>query len=48
MALHGILTARNKVTPRADIIINNIKTTLFYIVKVKPRSEVTECLKSRK
>ena len=48
MALNCILTARNaKLTPRADIIINYIKTSLIHVVKVKPASTVTECLKSR-
>ena len=41
MALNGILSARNeKLTPRADIIINYIKTALIHVVKVKPTSTV--------
>ena len=48
VALHGILTARNQnVTLRAVKIINNIKIYVRHIVKVKPHSEVTECLQTR-
>ena len=48
MALDGILSARNaKLTPRADIIITNIKNSLLSVVKYKPKSTITECLKSR-
>ena len=48
MGLNGILTASNaKLTPRADILINYIKTALIHVVKVKPNITVSECLKSR-
>ena len=48
MALDGILSARNsKLTPRADIIINNIKSTLLSVLKYKPKCSITECLKVR-
>ena len=48
MALDGILSARNaKLTPRADIIITNIKNSLLNVVKYKPKSTISECLKSR-
>ena len=49
MALDGILSARNaKLTPRANIIINNIKNSLLNVVKYKPKSTITECIKSIK
>ena len=48
MALDGILSARNlKLTPRADIIINNIKSTLLSVLKYKPKCSISECLKVR-
>ena len=48
MALDGVLSARNaKLTPRADIIITNIKSSLLSVVKYKPKSSITECLKAR-
>ena len=48
MALDGVLSARNaKLTPRADIIITNIKGSLLSVVKYKPKSNITECLKAR-
>ena len=41
MALDGVLSARNaKLTPRADIIITNIKHSLLSVVKYKPKSNI--------